>query len=258
MVDHYRNIVHAIDHLLLAKPSDLVAASDVDKLDELPVVTPWDYEFNRTSGDTATKAKNLGNVIHVPSDYAQLEHVIAQNPWAFSSTRYVNFQCALEQFPQRYVNTWDVALDVLVQGEARFSEGLVYSDDSVELTKHVGIYGTGRGEIISKIKQRFLSFPQMVKAVHKSRADRYVNVGGKDREKSGSPYEIGDESTFPTQITQFRMGDDTDVNYWTLLWAHGLPEAFLGWWPTTILFRVTEHRQLPGFGSTGGRQVSGP
>ena len=44
------------------------------------------------------------------------------------------------------------------------------------------------------------------------------------------------------QISATAIRDTTDMNYWTLLWAHGLPEAFLGWWPITLTITVVEKR----------------
>ena len=44
------------------------------------------------------------------------------------------------------------------------------------------------------------------------------------------------------QISATAIRDTTDMNYWTLLWAHGLPEAFLGWWPITLTVTVVEKR----------------
>ena len=277
MYDNYRDIISAIDHIMLASPEELTPYRD-----KLLTESDEDYndyktrhndalELNCVSGVRFRQAaeeykdamstgtlpqflanpenrKVMGSAVHGIGDQAHLEQLLINRPWAVSATRYVAFRCLESQAPGRFAIEWEIALDILVAGDAPLNPMYRPADHNVifrhdHTLRHPGIYGVGRGEYISRIKNRFLRFPQLCTVV--PNPDKFKIVPSDDVPQfngEGSPFQYDTEGTLDLNITQVSMDDNTDINYWTLLWAHGLPEAFLGWWPNTVRFNVIEHR----------------
>ena len=163
-----------------------------------------------------------------------------------------------------YSVNWDICLDILVRGD-HVDEG--------DLSDHSGIYNSDRGRYVDQVVNRFANYPVLD---HVKRHDNYPDQDD-DEGDNNRRYWLGGglddngvlRSEWPTgwqvlrpsndleiadgypRVTGFSMSDGTDLNYWTLLWAHGAPESYGGYFPTTIKFTITEQHQV-GVGSTGG------
>ena len=269
----YEHIVNMLEHILLASGTDLHIDGDsnntVPKIDVVSLPR-WERvaqeAYSHVSGSvpqgSAFQAKYddlYRSLVYVPSGYGHLIRVLrGQVP--FCQFRYWDFRTEAEGTNNRYAFQWDICLDMLIPGDQYINTDQPVADRQT----HTGIYSTERGRFVDQIVARFAAWP-VLEGVrrHPQRPDsfdedRYWLGGDVAMTRLTSLRRTGwqllrDVTPKATRdalieeqpaISHISISDGTDLNYWTLLWAHGVPEAYQGYFPTTLKFVVTEKRQI--------------
>ena len=157
-----------------------------------------------------------------------------QGMLAFTIFRYSGVRVTPYQSSNVHDVTWTVMLDILVKGDInrdKWTQNRVGGEFYNELD--VGVYSPGRGSIVDYLTTRFMSNPILTPVSRRPTLVAYDDLKGGE-----SP--VFQRDSVGTYIRAVMCEDTTDLNYWTLLWTAGLPNSFLGWWPTTLTFTVTE------------------
>ena len=232
-------------------------------------------------GDTVNeKYRQYGRpLIHVPQGAGHIRELFREaGSRAICQFRYWDMRIYSEASSNRYEVRWDICLDILVRGD---HDGSLLTSTSTNdsMRDHPGIYNPDRGKFVDQVINRFGSWPVLDLVVpHRERPMNEQKaeslwLGGPVHDPPSNPadpdysefltaewptgWEIARPDslyTVPAEdcpvVTGFEMTDGTDLNYWTLLWAHGTPESYQGYFPTTIKFTITEKHQV-GIGGTG-------
>lgn len=124
----------------------------------------------------------------------------------------------------QHVIYWEVELDILVSGSVdpydpdyRWNP----TKDRDTAVGPTGIYSPKRGLIVDRVIKQLLKYPTLR---HQSTQD--------PTSTSYAPM---------SDVILANLWDSTDLNYWTLLWSYGLPQSYLGWWPTTLVIEVRQN-----------------
>ena len=190
---------------------------------------------------------------------SQLTPMIAQ-------LRYQDYALHKTYNNNNYKRDWVICLDILTRSETTHELSSVPGGAT-----RVGVYSPLRGQAVEHISMRLETFPTLLPV---KRDPIFTNppspsdqgtLSGKISHETGSPptpapiewitgyvspfeaaqaygepeVDANGDPTFP-RITSVEMHDSTDLNYWTLLWAHGVPEDYQGYYPTTLQITVCE------------------
>ena len=230
----YRDVVNALEHLILSRPE-----TPTLPLEDMPLLM-YEHWLN------AVKDPSVGRkAVHVLTGIEDPD-VIAQGGGAsaFTAFRYSGVAATPYQSSNVHEITWSVLLDILVKGTITDKDWVEYPTSRLVSELDVGVYSPRRGVLVDYLINRFIRNP-ILKPMKRRQGDlNYAELG-----KQGlTPFEPDGNSN--TYIRSVQVEDSTDLNYWTLLWTAGLPNSFLGWWPSTLTFTVSE-RVSPGVESYG-------
>ena len=235
----YRDVVNSLEHLILSKPDDW-------PLDDIPIWSLAHYRSRVRSTDGSARLSAVRKAVHVLTGVDNPSAVLSEGVEAFSLFRYSGVLATPYQSSNVHDVTWNVMLDILVKGTAD-SNAWQRGEDEYREGFDSGVYSPGRGVLIDYLIGRFMRNPILTPVQRR-------NVNAKENDYVGwglageTPFERDDSAA--TYIRGVQVEDTTDLNYWTLLWTAGLANSFVGWWPTTLTFTVTE-RVSPGVESYG-------
>ena len=255
----YRDVANALEHLILSKPGDRMGG-------DLPLVTIEEWEKQMSSNDSQVKLIAGRKAVHVLTGVDDPDDVRTKGMQAFTVFRYSGVRATPYQSSNVHDVTWTVMLDILVKGTIEPDNWIKHKHSHsvqhhggvepvagehdhvhshLDLSKEldVGVYSPGRGLLVDYLVNRFMRNPILTPVIRRVDAKPYTALVDGE-----SP--IYERGTVDTYIRAVQVEDTTDLNYWTLLWTAGLPNSFLGWWPTTLTFTVTE-RVSPGVESYG-------
>ena len=223
----YRDVVNALEHLILSRPTrpDL-------PVDDMPLLMAEHWESLMQSTDAETKLYVGRKAVHVLTGLEDPDKIATGlGVQAFTVFRYSGVRATPYQSSNVHDVTWTVMLDILVKGTVTESWTEQQSSRLVaELD--VGVYSPRRGELVDYLVNRCMRNPILTPVVRRPNPN-YVELGMAGE----TPFERGSVDTY---IRAVQVEDTTDLNYWTLLWTAGLPNSFLGWWPSTLTFTVNE------------------
>ena len=234
----YQDVLRSLEHLILSTPPGGTEASR-----RVMGWEEWQSRINSTNREVQDRVQETA--VHVMPQFNQDPDVIAGGVGvkAFSVFRYSGVRATPYLSSNAHAVTWEVLLDVLVKGNTDPGTGVEWPTGRLVGELDVGVYSPARGSLIDYFVQRFMRNPILTPVREKSSARTDSDEALAVRSAPGyNPYERDDDATYT--ISSVQCADTTDLNYWTLLWTAGLPNSFLGWWPSTLTFTVTE-RVIP-------------
>ena len=262
---NFEHIFNALEYILLDPVAGLppVDVISLPRWAALSSEYASDVGFSKTSSKEVTDAK-LGqfrdSMILISQGFGHIRDHFDTGHSVLAQFRYWDMRVQAEFSANYYSIAWDVCLDILVRGDRT----AVYEQGRSD---HSGIYNPDRGRFVDQVIHRFAAYPVLHCVMRDPKRPFDDDDTDTQRYWLGGEVDAGDnmltadwpsgwvegqdpaDSPFPA-ITGFSMNDGTDLNYWTLLWAHGAPDSYQGYFPTTIKFTIVEKRPV-GVASTG-------